>query len=98
MLNEMKSAFGGIKKLATIAAAAAILGFSATPVFAQANTNASCIGIEAEAISPPGSSDEVPGGMAQLAKIVKGFGGAPGTVFYSFFAKLHEGSHEACDA
>ena len=65
------------------------------------NGRASCLGIEQAVISPPGSSDEVPGGAAQLSEILRevaaGLGVPPGAIF-SFIATLHEGSHEACDA
>lgn len=63
---------------------------------ADANGEGSCIGIEASSVSPPGTSDEIPGGMADLAHELKEFGGPPGGIV-SFIAHLHEGSHEACD-
>ena len=65
--------------------------------FAAAGTHASCVGIEVSSISPPGSSDEFPGGVPELNGVVRSFGVPPGVV-YSAVAKLHEGSHEACDA
>jgi hypothetical protein len=73
------------------------LSFSGSgQAFADASGDASCIGIEASSVSPPGSSDEEPGGMAQLAHELKEFGGPPGGIVSSI-ADLHEGSHEACD-
>jgi hypothetical protein len=59
--------------------------------------HASCMAIEAEAISPPGSSDEAPGGMPEFMQFVRGLPGSPGSSI-SFIAGLHEGSHEDCDA
>ena len=59
------------------------------------------MGIERSAISPPGSSDEVPGGSpafnAQVKEIAGAFGASPGAIF-SFVAHLREGSHDACNA
>jgi hypothetical protein len=63
---------------------------------AEAGGHASCIGIEVSAISPPGSSDEFPGGAPELIGFVRSEFGQVGPVV-SFVAKLHEGSHEACD-
>jgi len=57
---------------------------------------ASCMGQEAAALSPPGSSDEVPGGMRDLAAFARAQPGHPGDTF-KFIAGLHEDSHEACD-
>lgn len=72
----------------------------ATPSFADAYGHASCIGIEASSISPPGSEAEFAGGMAELQSFVHSLaaelGAPPGAVVQSV-AKLHEGSHEACD-
>ncbi len=58
---------------------------------------ASCMGQEAAAISPPGSSDEVPRGMPEFMQFVRGLPGSPGSSI-SFIAGLHAGSHDACDA
>jgi hypothetical protein len=59
------------------------------------------MGIEHAAISPPGSSDEEPGGSSQFAKEIRelaaGQGKSPGDLM-SMIAQLHEGSHEGCDA
>ncbi len=70
---------------------------SPTTTFADAGSHASCIGIESSSISPPGSSDEFPGGRAEISHFLKSLGGPPGANV-SGEAKLHLGSHEACDA
>jgi hypothetical protein len=62
----------------------------------EASGHASCAGLEASGISPPGSSDEFPGGMAQLIAFVRTQGQVGPVV--SAFGRLHAGSHEACDA
>jgi hypothetical protein len=85
---------------ATLALTGVMQFGSAQAARADASGHASCMGIEASTISPPGSSDEIPGGAAELAAEVKEIaaqlGVSPGAVF-SFIASLHEGSHEACD-
>jgi hypothetical protein len=62
-------------------------------------TRASCMGIEAAAISPPGSSTEAPGGVPDIKAFIGQVapGVPPGKAFFSVAAGLHEGSHEACD-
>jgi hypothetical protein len=71
---------------------------SATPAFADAHGNASCIGFEASGIAPPGSSDEFPGGVAELqAFLHDNFPHQTGAIV-SEAAHEHLGSHEACDA
>jgi hypothetical protein len=89
---------GRYVRLAAATAAATALALAAgVPVgSADAGGNASCVGFEASSISPPGSSEEVPGGAPELIAFVKGEAGKAGPVV-SFIAKLHEGSHEACD-
>jgi hypothetical protein len=66
----------------------------------EPNGNASCMGIELAAISPPGSSDEVPGGapmfVGEVKSIATSLGLPPGAVF-AFIASLHAGSHADCD-
>jgi hypothetical protein len=54
------------------------------------------MGQEAAAISPPGSSEEVSGGMKEFMQFIRGQAGAPGESI-RFIASLHEGSHDACD-
>lgn len=88
------------KLLISGVAAAVLLATSAIPALA-ANSNASCMGFEASEISPPGSSGEEIGGMPQFNQEIKVFAeslGVPAGAIYGFIAKLHEGSHEACDA
>lgn len=63
-----------------------------------AASNASCMGHEASAVSPPGSSDEIPDGMPGLKSFInETFPGVPLGVVYSTIARLRLGSHEACD-
>jgi hypothetical protein len=87
---------------AAIAVAASVQITGAQAAHADAaGPAASCLGIEASALSPPGSSDEVLGGMsAAVAEVREGAGdlGIPAGAIFSFIAELHEGSHEACDA
>lgn len=84
---------------AALLAGLALAG-SAGTASADPNEQASCVGFEFSAISPPGSSEEFPGGAPELvqevATIAEGLGAPPGAV-YSFAARLHEGSHAACD-
>jgi len=70
---------------------------TSTTTFADAGSHASCIGIESSSIAPPGSSDEFPGGRAEISHFLKSLGGPPGAIV-SGTAKLHLGSHAACDA
>ena len=78
----------------------ALLVGPGTVLAQEPSGQASCIGIEAADISPPGSSGEFPGGMTELTAIVRdiadGIGIPPGAII-SFVAKIHAGSHEACD-
>ena len=62
-------------------------------------TPASCMGVEAAALSPPGSSDEAPGGVNDINAFLDEVApGVPrGQAFFSVAARLHELSHEACD-
>lgn len=63
------------------------------------STPASCEGIEAAALSPPGSSDEAPGGVPDIKAFLDEAapGVPPGQAFFSVAAQLHETSHAACD-
>lgn len=88
-----------------IAASAAVLGLVLAGT-AQADPpgpgNASCMGYEASAVSPPGSSQEAPGGMPNVLANVDAFFVDTGAfknrgALISFFTKLRAGSHEACD-
>jgi hypothetical protein len=66
----------------------------------EPNGQASCVGLEQASISPPGTSDEEPGGARQfvgeVAELAATFGVPTGALF-SFIAHLHAGSHAACD-
>lgn len=89
-----------LKLTKNILSIAAALGMLVVPALAKAQDPASassCMGQEAAAVSPVGSSDEFPGGMPELHAFVRSLGVEAGAV-YSKFAKLHAGSHEACDA
>jgi hypothetical protein len=73
-----------------------VLGPASTS-FGAAGSHASCMGLEASNISPPGSSDEVPGGMPEFNAFLRAnFPGPKGAVNRQI-AALHAGSHEACD-
>ena len=95
----MKGKGGFRLAVATFVAALLALAYAGT-ASAQASGNASCMGIEASGISPPATSAEFPGGVQELRAFIRGLAGdlgvSPGAVT-SFLAKLHEGSHEACD-
>jgi hypothetical protein len=80
-----------------VASSALLAGAGAQSAMADASGGASCIGIEASSVSPPGSSAEAPGGMAQLVAFVKAEAGGKFGPAASSFARLHAGSHEACD-
>ena len=88
------------KTRTVMAVAIATLAFTCLSAQALADAGsprASCLGIEASNLSPPGSSGEVPGGMREFMQFVReNIPGTPGA-FVSGFARLHEGSHEACD-
>jgi len=71
---------------------------SAGSAMADAGPRASCMGHEASNVSPPGSSDEFTGGMRELTLFIQqAFPDVPAGAIRSTIAKLHEGSHEACD-
>lgn len=63
------------------------------------STPASCMGIEASALSPPGSSEEAPGGVPDVKAFLDEAapGVPPGQAFFSIAGGLRAGSHEACD-
>jgi hypothetical protein len=77
-----------------------LLGPAAASAANEPNAAASCIGLEMAAISPPGTSDEEPGGASQFVGEIKElaatFGARPGTLF-AFVASIHAGSHADCD-
>lgn len=72
------------------------MGAQSVAALADAGPHASCLGFEASAIAPAGTSAEFPGGVPELLAVVRSFG-VPIGVVYRDVAKLHEGSHEACD-
>jgi len=73
-----------------------LLGVQNVTAFADAGSHAGCIGIETSSIAPAGTSDEFPGGVPELIAAIRTFGVPVGVVVRDV-AKLHEGSHEACD-
>ena len=87
------------KIIGTVLVVGAVQVLSMQVAFADASSHASCIGIEASSISPPGSIDELPGGMSDCRPSCRtwpGKGVTPGAIISSV-AQLHEGSHAACD-
>ena len=62
----------------------------------------SCAGYEASDVSPPGSEDGVfskfgmPGILAFI-DVIRAAAGLPRGAVIAVLARLHEGSHEACD-
>lgn len=98
--DEGGSAVAKRRSLRVVAVGIAVAAFvpyvGVQSALGAASGKASCAGIEASNISPPGSSDEVPGGMRQLVSFVKAEAGKFGPV-WSSFAKEHAGSHAACD-
>jgi hypothetical protein len=81
-------------------AMASVLAPASALAASEPSGNASCMGLELASISPPGSSDEEPGGARQFVSEVKDLavflGVKPGALF-SFIASLHAGSHADCD-
>jgi hypothetical protein len=94
-----------MKKMFVGALTAGLISFGAPVGTAFADvgtasaTPASCMGIEAAALSPPGSSDEAPGGVKDIKAFLDQVapGVPPGQAFYSIAARLHETFHAACD-
>ena len=89
----------GRLSLASLSLAGMLLLSATTASAADPGSGRSCMGHEGSDISPPGSSSEFPGGMPEFkAAVADLLGGAPfGSFVGGVFAKLHEGSHEACD-
>jgi hypothetical protein len=86
-----------IRFAAVAAVSACAFAIGAPIAAADPSGNASCLGIEASAISPPGSSEEFPGGLPDVVRFVRGLEGTFGPAT-SQFAQIPAGSHEACDA
>jgi hypothetical protein len=87
LMSTVVAAVGGLQLLSPVAATGA-------------SSSSSCVGIESSSISPPGSSEEFPGGRAQLEAVIRELAhqlGVPPGEIVSQVAHLHEGSHEACD-
>jgi len=97
--NETPVRRGTKRILQSVLGLALLTGVVAAPatVAGAVDQHASCIGHEAAGISPPGSSAEFPGGVPEVHELLDSLGVRQGAVF-SAVAKLHEGSHEACDA
>lgn len=79
----------------------AVLLGQPTSAFA-AGGPASCVGLELSDISPPGTNPEFPDGgpgfVAEVTELAAALGFENRGDLISFVAKLHEGSHENCDA
>jgi hypothetical protein len=77
-----------------------VLGFPPTAASADAGERAICVGLEFTFNTPPGTSEEFPGGGREVAEevhsIAEALGIPPGAVV-SFVAQFHEASHEGCD-
>ena len=87
------------RRLAGVLVATAVLTVAPSgAASANAGGPASCMGHEASNISPPGSSAEIPGGMPAFNTFVREEVPGPPGGFVSGFARVHAGSHEACDA
>jgi hypothetical protein len=86
-----------IRVVVALASASLLAAGVAQSAMGDASGNASCVGIEASGVSPPGTSEEAPGGMAELVRNTKAEAGKFGPAV-SAFARVHAGSHEACDA
>jgi hypothetical protein len=86
------------RKLAAAIAVIVAFAVPASPALSDAGSKASCMGIETSSLSPPGSSDEVPGGMPEFRRFIReSFPDVPPGAISRVFARLHAGSHEACD-
>jgi len=91
MKNSLTRLIAGLAVLALLA------GFAIGPAgtaFADPGEGgqAGCMGYEASAVSPPGTSSEAPAGMPFVAPIFLEFG------LTTVFAQEQLGSHEACDS
>ena len=94
-ITVSRRAYARIAALASTTVCLVALGIPAAN--ADASGPASCLGIEASAISPPGSTEEFPGGLPDVVRFVTAEEGSFGPAV-SQFAQVHAGSHEACDA
>ena len=102
--NAMEGRRSTHRRLSLLAAASLSIGALTLPAGAAAadepNGQASCMGIELASISPPGTSDEEPGGATQFVGEIKEFAaflGLPPGGLFRWVASLHAGSHALCD-
>ena len=92
------------RRLVMVVAALGLLvaGLQPTAAVANAGGSASCVGLELSDISPPGTNPEFPDGgpgfVAEVTELAAALGFKNRGDLISFVAKLHEGSHENCDA
>jgi hypothetical protein len=87
-----------IAAILALAMASLLTLVSVRTVAADSAEPASCVGHEASGISPPGSSEEFPGGPPELkAAVEAAFPGVPLGQVVRIVATQHLGSHEACD-
>jgi hypothetical protein len=97
VMRSVRSRGRRVMRIVAVALLVGMLFLPTTSAFA-AGSNASCMGHEASAVSPPGSSEEIPDGMPGLkAFIDETFPSLPPGVVYRSIANLRLGSHEACD-
>jgi hypothetical protein len=99
-MKTIKDVVGRARRAAVALAVALLAGLTlagAPSAFAAAGSHASCMGLEASNISPPGSSDEVPGGMPEFNAFIRANVPGPKGAVNRQIAKLHLGSHDACD-
>jgi hypothetical protein len=91
-----------LKRFGVLVAMASLAFVLLTPgqvALAEAGSGRSCMGHEASDISPPGSSEEFPDGAKGLRpELNELFPGVPTGRVVAVIAKLHSGSHAACDA
>src|SRR5438128_10748615 len=88
------------KIIGAVLVVGAMQALSTQTAFADASSHASCVGIEALSISPPGSNDELPGGVSELQAVVHDLASQLGVrsgAVISSVPHLHAGSHQACD-
>ena len=88
-----------LTRLVLAASLALALGFGpVSAAFADPGepSSASCQGIEASFVAPPGSALEAPGGNAEIAQINQGLGIPAGQEFKRW-AQAKLGTHEECD-
>jgi hypothetical protein len=89
-----------VRLVAASAIVAATLLAPGSVMAREPNGAATCVGIEMASVSPPGTSDEEPGGAPQFigeVKEIAGFLGLRPGQLVAFIASLHAGSHAECD-